>query len=533
MNTSDNVNAVIYARYSSHSQTEQSIEGQLHDNYAYADRCGYHVIGEYIDRALTGTKDDRPDFQRMIKDAEKRQFQIIIVWKLDRFARNRYDSAIYKRQLKKYGVRVVSVMENITDSPEGIILEGLLESMAEYYSANLSENIRRGQQASLAKGCYCGGSVPFGYKISDRKFVPDEKTAPIVRELFRRYADGEPVVSIVNDFNKRGFRTPRGRPFRIASFDKTLLNTAYIGEYIYSGKVIPDMCPALIDKATFDAAIARRNANRRAPAAGRSDVEYALQGKLFCGLCGLPMRGDFGTSKTGERFYYYSCSSRRRHLGCKKKSEKKDFIEWYVCEQTVLYILQPDRLAHIASAVVSLYNAEIDDTRIREAERLVSRLNDESNGLIDKITFAPKEVAVKLMERMRLIELQRVEAETDLSKLRIQQKIRITEKEVAAWLHTFSTGDLFDMNFRKQLIDTFINSVYLYDDKIVIFYNIREGRMTCGIEQISDLDEKIETGQAPCSALPGSGGASPAKTEHAFIFLHDMLGLVIFRGEKN
>ena len=155
----ESLNAVIYARYSSHSQTEQSIEGQLHDCYAYADRCGYRVVGEYIDRALTGKNDDRPDFQRMIKDAEKRQFQLILVWKLDRFTRNRYDSAIYKQRLKKFGVRVVSCMEAITDSPEGIILEGLLESMAEYYSANLSENIRRGQAASIAKGWFCGGPV--------------------------------------------------------------------------------------------------------------------------------------------------------------------------------------------------------------------------------------------------------------------------------------------------------------------------------------------------------------------------------------
>ena len=160
--TADSLNAVIYARYSSHSQTEQSIEGQLHDSYAYAEKCGYRVIGEYIDRALTGKSDDRPDFQRMIRDAEKHQFQVVIVWKLDRFARNRYDSAIYKARLKKYGVRVISVMENITDSPEGIILEGMLEALAEYYSANLSENIRRGQQESIKKGWFPGGPPPMG-----------------------------------------------------------------------------------------------------------------------------------------------------------------------------------------------------------------------------------------------------------------------------------------------------------------------------------------------------------------------------------
>jgi DNA invertase Pin-like site-specific DNA recombinase len=526
---SELLNAVIYARYSSHSQTEQSIEGQLHDGYAYAERSGYHVVGEYIDRALTGTKDDRPDFQRMIKDAEKRQFQIVIVWKLDRFARNRYDSAIYKRLLKRFGVRVVSVMENITDSPEGIILEGLLESMAEYYSANLSENIRRGQSASVAKGWYCGGSVPLGYRIQDHKLVPDEKTAPLIRELYQRYADGESLAAIAADFNRRGFRTSRGREFQTGTFDRILPNPAYIGEYRYAGQTVPDLAAPLISKELYDRAVQRRDQNRRAPGSFKTPVDFILQGKLFCGLCGSPMCGDSGTSKSGVRHHYYACSARKhRKNDCKKKAEKKDFIEWYICEQTVQYVLSPDRLEHIASAVTELYNSEIDDTRLKETERLVQRLNDELNQLVDRLIYAPKEAAPRIGERMKQLELQRIDAETTLSKLRIQQKIKLSEKEVSAWLRTFSSGDLFDMDFRHKIIDTFINSVYLYDDKVVIFYNIKEGRQTCGIEQISALDEKIEAGD-PCSDLPGHGGALLPKSEHAFIFVHGMLGLVLFR----
>ena len=524
------INAVIYARYSSHSQTEQSIEGQLHDAYAFAEKHGYNVIGEYIDRALTGTKDGRPDFQRMMKDAEKRQFQIVVVWKLDRFARNRYDSAIYKRMLKKYGVRVVSVMENITDSPEGIILEGLLESMAEYYSANLSENIKRGQSASVAKGWFCGGSAPMGYRVQDHKLVPDEKTAPLVRELYQRYANGESLASIAEDFNARGYRTSRGRTFNTGTFDRIVPNPAYIGEYHYAGQVVPDLAAPLIDNELYARVLQRREKNRRAPGAYKAPVNFILRGKLFCGQCGSLMCGDTGTSKSGDRHHYYSCSGRKHHkTECRKKAEKQDFIEWYVCEQTIRYVLDPARVDYIAGKVVDIYNSEIDDTRIKETERLVQRLNDELSGLTDKLIYAPKEVAVKIMERMQRLEMRRVEAETDLSKLRIQQKIRITKKEVAAWLHTFSSGDLFDPAFRSRIIDTFINSVYLYDDKVVIFYNIKEGRQTCGVEQIGDLDEKIEAGQS-CSDLTGHGGALLSKSEHAYIFLHGMLGLVLFRG---
>lgn len=529
MNTE--TNAVIYARYSSHSQTEQSIEGQLHDAYAFAKKSGYHIIGEYIDRALTGKSDERPDFQRLMDDAKKKQFQIVIVWKLDRFSRNRYDSAVYKRHLKKYGVRVVSVMENITDSPEGIILEGLLEAMAEYYSANLAENIRRGQQESRKKGWYCGGSIPWGYRLEDHKLIEDPKTAPLVRELYQRYADGESLASIANDFNSRGYRTARGREFKSSTFDKICPNASYIGEYAYSGIVVPGLTQPLISRELYEKCLERRTRNRRAPAAGRSDVNFILQGKLFCGECGSPMCGDAGTSKSGIRHYYYSCSARKhKRTGCQKKAEKKDYIEWYVCEQTVKYILDPDRLDYIAQAVVDVYNADVSDGKISILEQSVKRLNDELNSLVDKLIITPRELASRVTDRMLQLERQRKDQETELAKLRIQQGIRITKEEVTAWLSTFSQGDLFDESFRVQILDTFVNSIYLYNDKIVIFYNIRDGRQSIGIEEINSLDEKIEkAGQS--STLTSNGGALSDKVEHLprYIFLRGRIGLVCFR----
>ena len=527
---SESLNAVIYARYSSHSQTEQSIEGQLHDAYAYAEKCGYHVIGEYIDRALTGKNDDRPDFQRMIRDAERRQFQIIIVWKLDRFTRNRYDSAIYKQRLKKYGVRVVSVMEAITDSPEGIILEGLLESMAEYYSANLSENIRRGQAASIAKGWFCGGSIPFGYIVHDHHLVPDPVNAPLIPEIYRRYASGESLTDIAADLNARGIHTRKGHAFTVSSFDTIIPNPAYIGEYTYTGQVIPGCASPLLDHDLYSRACARREKNRRAPAASRSHVSYILQGKLFCGPCGSPMCGDSSRSKTGDIHYYYSCSARKhKKSGCRKNREKKDFIEWYVCEQTQQYILAPERLSFIASAVADLYNSEIDDSALRDLQRRVSALEDEMNVLVERLGSVPDKFVSRITTRMEQIDAELASAQADLSTLRIQQQIRISEKEVAAWLKTFSRGDLFDDAFRQKLIDTFINSVYLWDNKVVIFYNISGARQTSMIDPL-DPEEIEKTGQS--ATLTGSSGASSDKVapgDPYFVLVHGMIGLVIFR----
>ncbi len=209
------MNVVIYARFSSHSQTEQSIEGQLKVCYEYANAHQYTVIGEYIDRAQSGTTDNRTDFQRMIQDSEKHAFQGVLVYQLDRFARNRYDSAINKSKLKKNGVRVLSARENITEDASGILIEGVLESMAEYYSVELSQKINRGMQINASK-CLSNGSNPgLGYKVDkERRFYVDEDEAKIVREIFQRYAHGERAADIIRDLNNWNAYSFLDSPFR-------------------------------------------------------------------------------------------------------------------------------------------------------------------------------------------------------------------------------------------------------------------------------------------------------------------------------
>ncbi len=154
--------AVIYARYSSDNQREESIEGQLRECLQYANFNEMEVVDNYIDRAFSAKTDNRPNFQKMIKDSAKGQFDVVIVWKLDRFARNRYDSAHYKNILKKNGVKVLSATEKISDDASGILLESMLEGYAEYYSAELAEKVKRGMTENALKGLWNGGQVPFG-----------------------------------------------------------------------------------------------------------------------------------------------------------------------------------------------------------------------------------------------------------------------------------------------------------------------------------------------------------------------------------
>ena len=303
------MNVVIYARFSSHTQTEQSIEGQLKVCYEYAKAHQYTVIGEYIDRAQSGTTDNRTDFQRMIQDSEKHTFQGILVYQLDRFARNRYDSAINKAKLKKNGVRVLSARENITEDASGILIEGVLESMAEYYSVELSQKINRGMQINASKCLSNGGKPGLGYKVDkDRRYYVDEEEAKIVREIFQRYAYGERAADIIRDLNDRRITTSLGREFNKNSLHRLLRNRRYIGFYRYKGIETPNGMPRIVEDDLFFRVQDMLDRNSAAPGMGKAKDDYLLTTKLFCGHCGEPMTGYSGTGKLGKSYHYYCCN---------------------------------------------------------------------------------------------------------------------------------------------------------------------------------------------------------------------------------
>lgn len=198
---------------------------------------------------MSAKTDNRPDFQRMVKDSAKGLFDVVIVWKLDRFARNRYDSAHYKAQLRKYGVKVLSATENISEGPEGIILESMLEGMAEYYSAELSEKVIRGHTENALKCKYNGGTPTFGYVIDkDMQYQLDPRTAPVVLEIFTRYDQGATMKEIMEEMRQKGVTTVRGKKIDLNFMARLLKNRKYIGEYSYREIVTPGGTPPLSPK---------------------------------------------------------------------------------------------------------------------------------------------------------------------------------------------------------------------------------------------------------------------------------------------
>lgn len=479
--------AVIYARYSSHGQQEQSIDGQLRDCYAFAERQGHVIVGEYIDRALTGRNDDRPDFQRMLSDAKKKQFKYIIVWKLDRFARNRYDSAVHKAELKKYGVRVISATENITDEPEGIMLEGLLESLAEYYSANLSKHVKRGMRECVIAGHYTGGLPPYGFKVVDKKLVADENTAPAIKYAFEQYAKGVSKKKIIDDLNKRGTLSYSGRTLTLNSLQHALRNPKYIGKYMYDGQEVAGGCEALISEDVFNAVQKRLDSVKRAPAAGKAHEEYLLQGKAFCGYCGTPLVGESGRGRHGGYYQYYACGKKKKSHTCEKKNEKKGFLEWYVVEQTVKYVLTPERIEYIADRIIAKYDEEFNDKGIKDLERQAKKLESEINAAVDASLIAPEKVRTRYFEKIETLETQKADIEMNIATLKIAAGHRYTKEQITAWLKMFCNGDNLDIDFQKRIIDVLVNSVYVYDDKIVIYYNVKDGKQISYIEACGNI----------------------------------------------
>ncbi|MCL2150205.1 MAG: recombinase family protein, partial [Dehalococcoidia bacterium] len=429
--------------------------------------------------------DNRPEFQRMVKDSAKKLFDVVIVWKLDRFARNRYDSAHYKAILRKNGVKVISAKENISEGPEGIILESMLEGMAEYYSVELSQKIRRGQTENALKGKNNGSIIPLGYVLGDdQKLVVDPLTSPLVVEAFTRYADGETIKDIATSFNERGLRTRANKPFLINSFDSILLNRKYIGEYKYREIVIPNSIPPIVSQELFDRVQTRKAKNRRAPARAKAEIEYLLTTKLICGACERLMVGESGRSHTGKKHYYYKCSGVKKKMGCNAKMLKKDWIEKIVVETTVDKVLKDAEINRIAEKLV--IEQEAENTLLPALQLKLAEITNGIDNLLSAIQQGLfSESAIKRMEEL---ESQKKELEVSIIQAELEQP-KYTKEEMVRWISQFKYGDIENIDYRRQIIDVFVKTIKVFEDRIVLTYNYQSET-----ETITTTDPKLKSG---------------------------------------
>ena len=518
--------AVIYARYSSDNQREESIEGQIRECTAYAEKNGITIVKHYIDRAISAKTDNRPEFQQMIKDSDKKLFDIVLVWKLDRFARNRYDSARYKTQLKRNGVKLVSATEVISAGPEGIILESVLEGYAEYYSADLSEKVVRGMTENALKGIYNGGTIPFGYMIDEtRHYQPDPLLAPYVEQTFQKYADGATMTDLRDWLKAHNIKNSMGGEMSYNTIQRMLSNRRYIGELRLRDVVQPNAIPALVSEDLFNKVQEKLAKNKKAPARHKAEEDYLLTTKLFCGCCGAYMCGESGKGRSGEVHRYYKCVSiKKRRTICNKKSVRKDWIEDIVVNATMKMLMSDTTIDAIVSALMTLQDAE--NVNLPLYEKQLKETNVAINNLLNAIQAGILNRSTK--ERFDQLEATRDELENKIAAEKLA-KPRITEEQLRFFLDRFRKLDVRQLSHRRMLIDTFVNAVFLYDDKLVLTYNFREGTETITFDDLKNkLGEGFSGSDMSSVAAPKTPKNPRFRAQRLLTALHSGIGVFLF-----
>ena len=498
--------AVIYARYSSDNQREESIEGQIRECQSFAERKGYTVIRTYIDRAFSGTRaDNRPEFQQMISDSTLREFQYVIVWKIDRFSRDKFDSVKYKYALKSSGVSVISATEPIDGSPEGQMMESVFEGISVYYIKDLAQKTSRGMTENAIKGKFNGGTLTFGYTIDENHhFQLDPVNAPIVLDVFTRYSEGETIRSILDDINSK--MSNNGRKFTYHFLNWMLNNRRYLGEYKFQNTVNNEAIPPIVTQELFDKCQHRLNVNKHKAGSFKNNKEkYLLTGKIFCGICGATISGISGTGKCKSIYRYYKCMNVKKHK-CSKKPVQKELIENLVLNAAMDIFKDKALIRKISKACFDLQSKESPmlpalKRRLKENQKEIKNLmNAIKAGIVLKTTKS----------ELEKLEAEQEQLETNIAMEKLVKPV-IPQEKIQAWLMRFAAADLSDQSQKQKIIDIFVNSVYVYDDRVVIFFNYKDGERCVDFSVLSDSEntegaissneKKTNTHENECSSL--------------------------------
>ena len=402
-------------------------------------------------------------------------FDVIIVWKLDRFARNRYDSAHYKNILKKNGVKVISATEAISSGAEGILLESMLEGYAEYHSAELAEKINRGLTENALKCKYNGGSVAFGYMIDDEQhFQINPTLAPVVLNIFNDYISGKTQKEIRDELNNKGLKNANGREFTINNISKILTNRRYVGNYIYKDVVIENGIPAIVPNDVFDKVQEMIAVNKRAPSRHKAVDDYLLTTKLYCGKCKSFMVGESGNAR-GRRYSYYKCVNTKRNKTCDKKAVKKDWIEDIVIYQVMKFINDDSLIEMLVNKILSIQGKE--SPMLKSLKKQLAQ----TDTAIENMLNAVEQGIITKSTKKRLDELERTKEnlETEIAKENISHPL-LTKEFLYLWFDGFKNFDVNKLENRKMLIDTFVNSVVLYDDTYAFLLKMLFTSITLG-----------------------------------------------------
>ena len=499
------IKAAIYSRYSSDNQREESVKAQIRACTEYCRKKGYAVVKTYADEARSALTDNRPEFQQMIADAKAGLFDVLVVHKLDRFARNRYDSAFYKRELRRSGVRLESVLEHLDDSPESVLLESLLEGLAEYYSKNLGREAMKGMKETALQGRHVGGIPPLGYDVIDQKYVINEHEANAVRLIFEMYDHGFGYDTIIKKLNELGYKTKKGGSFGKGSLHEILKNEKYTGVYVFNrrqgrtpdGKknnrrfkpreemiIIPGAIPAIIDENLFERVQEKMLKRKHNPEKARNKAKtiYLLTGLVECGLCGAAYIGNVSRwkNKDGEKqeMYYYECGARDRTRTCDNRRIRKRNLEELVLNQMERDIFRPETRSELVEKLFEFHknqrkNVKSEAVYIKKEYSRVQRAIGNLLRLVEQ-----GKATDSIIEQLNQREKEKAILAAEIDRLEAQESLDLNREEVEAYIENYyrqfvRAREEKDDEQLKPIVQDFVERVVVYEENFEVTFKIK------------------------------------------------------------
>ena len=480
---------------------DESIDAQIRAIEEYADKNNIKIVNKFIDRAKSATSDKRPAFQEMIKycEEDKTGVSMVIVHKLDRFSRDKYDSVKYKQRLKMKGISVISVTEKLDNSPESVILESVIEGMAQYYSANLAREVAKGQRENALKALHNGGDAPLGYDVAfDKTYLINEEEAQAVKIIFDMYVNGYSYGNIIDKLNNLGYTTKRGNKFGKNSLHGILSNEKYTGVYVFNktqrkgvnGKrnghkqkseeeiiKVEGGMPKIIDKEVFLQAQEMMQKRKKAPGSHKATTLYLLTGLIRCGECGHAMQGNRRKDKYGNDYISYRCGCRKQKRDCKNKEIKRDYLEEFVLTELEKHVLNDEAIPALSKELNKRLKTKSNDNH-EMLNNLRNKL-DKVNKEIENILTAIMSGIVNSMLKDKLDELEQVKLNLDLkiSELSIEsnsvESVDITEEQIRSMFGKFKDFILTrNLPECKKFISDYVKEVVVYRDHIEVIFNV-------------------------------------------------------------
>lgn len=491
--------AALYARYSSDQQREESIVAQLRACREYCKRKNYTIIHEYADEAYSGTNDNRPQFQEMLAAADAGMFEVLVAHKIDRFGRNAYNFYKNIHRLEMAGVKIEYAAQEISDTPEGHMMQTVMIGMSEWYSLNLSKEIKKGLKENVLAGKTLGGIPLYGYDVDKdtKKYIINEHEAVAVRQMFSMYATGHSYGEIINWLNESGYRTKRGRTFGKNSLHDLFHNRRYIGMSVgcknykqKNGKrnahmpddentiIAENACPAIIEREVFDMVQKKMKENQKRAGAFAARRTYLLSGYVFCDECGASMTGAANVDRNGNYRRYYRCGTAVKggKSACNNRSVNADDLEALVLEKTKALLYDDGVLAKLTEKAISEYSRLQKDRTTGAA--FMQKERDKARAELDRLYK-------KMRERDEWDDLDEAElktakelfrgAEKSLDEIRLRGALpEITPEQIREYIDTKYAAKIKNESTAdyRTLLDHFVDSVRISPDTVTVRFKV-------------------------------------------------------------